>query len=79
MSSAEAEEQLEKGLERVASFDGRAVEEVRQEAIRLYLAGRASSLLDDLATRSPGASLSDEDAQEISNQELEAMRREREL
>lgn len=64
MSSAEAEQSLNEGLERVARLDGRAVDEVRHEAIRRYLAGRGVALLDDLARSGPGTSLTDDEAQE---------------
>lgn len=77
MSSAEVEQRLQEGLERVARLDGRAVEEVRQEAIQRYLAGRGISLLDELASSSPGTSLTDDEAQEIADQEIDRMRQER--
>jgi len=77
MSSAEAEQRLQEGLERVARLEGRAVEEVRQEAIRGYLARRGIGLLDDLAGSSSGTSLTDDEAQGVSDEELDRMRRER--
>lgn len=77
MTSAEVEEKLQAGLERVARLDGRPIDEVRQEAIRRYLARRGASLLDDLSASSPGTSLTDEDAQTIAAEELAKMRRER--
>ncbi|MEX0660085.1 MAG: hypothetical protein WD080_13220 [Egibacteraceae bacterium] len=77
MTSAEVDERLQAGLERVARFDGRAIDEVRQEAIRRYLATRGLSLLDDLAGSSAGVSLSDEEAQAIASEELDRMREER--
>ncbi len=77
MTSAEVDEKLQAGLARIAQLDGRAIDEVRQEAIRRYLAGRGLSLLDDLASSSPGASLTDEEAQAIASEELDRMRQER--
>lgn len=77
MTSAEVEQRLEEGLERVARLDGRAVEDVRQEAIRRYLARRGIGLLDDLAASSSGTLLSDEEAEAIADEELDRLRRER--
>jgi len=77
MTSAEVEQRLQEGLERVARLDGRAVDEVRQEALRRYLARRGISLLDDLATSSPGTLLTDDEAEEIAIEEIDRMRRER--
>ncbi|MCA1737002.1 MAG: hypothetical protein LC739_13160 [Actinobacteria bacterium] len=77
MTSTEVDQRLQEGLERVARLDGRAVDEVRQEALRRYLARRGISLLDDLATSSPGVSLTDDEAQQIAIEEIDRMRRER--
>lgn len=77
MSSAEAEQRLQEGLERVAKLGGRGVDVVRQEAIRRYLARRGIDLLDDLASSSPGSSMTDDRAQEIAGEEIDRMRRER--
>lgn len=77
MSSAEVEQRLQEGLERIARLDGRAVEEVRQEAIRRYLARRGIGLLDDLASSRPGTSLTDDEAQGIADREIDNMREER--
>lgn len=77
MTSAEVDARLEAGLRRVARLDGRALDDVRQEAIRRYLARRGISLLDDLAASGTGSSLTDEEAERIAAEELEQMRQER--
>lgn len=77
MSSAEAEQRLQEGLKRVAKLEGRGVDDVRQEAIRRYLARWGIELLDDLAGSSPGSSLTDDRAQKIAGEEVDRMRRER--
>lgn len=77
MTSAEVEQRLQDGLERVAKLDDRPVDEVRRDAIKGYLARRGLELLDDLAVASPGTSLTEEEAMRIALEEIAASRRER--
>ncbi len=77
VTSAEVEARLQAGLRRVARLDGRGLDDVRQEAIRRYLARRGISLLDDLQASGAGDSLTDAEAERIAAEELEEMRRER--
>ncbi|CAN5870881.1 hypothetical protein BH23ACT5_BH23ACT5_06700 [soil metagenome] len=76
MTTAEVEQRLQDGLERVARLDERAVDDVRRDAIRDYLARRGIGLMDDLAATARGASLSDEKAMEIAIEEIDKARRE---
>lgn len=77
MTRTEVEQRLQEGLQQVAKLEERDVDDVRQDAIRDYLVRRGISLLDDLASTSPGTELSDAEAMEIANEEIRALRRER--
>lgn len=77
MTKTEVEQRLQEGLQRVARLDDRDIDEIRQDAIRDYLAQRGISLLHELSSTSPGVSLSDTEAMEIANNEIRKQRRER--
>lgn len=77
MTRTEVEQRLQEGLQQVAKLEDRDIEDIRQDAIRDYLIRRGISLLQDLASTSPGAELSDSEAMEIANNEIRALRRER--
>lgn len=77
MTSAEVEQRLQDGLERVAKLDDRPVDDIRRDAIKGYLARRGLELMDDLAVSSPGTSLTEDEAMQIALEEIAASRRER--
>lgn len=76
MASTEVDQRLEAGLARVARMDGRSIDDVRQEAIRRYLVERGLHLLERLGSTSPGAALTDVEADRIAADEVAAARRE---